>query len=100
LHLLDSVRHQGWKYLVILDEAWFYFLNQHEQTWLPGQEDSPTIQRQTISSPKTMLTVVWNPHGFHLVSLLPKGQKWPSHTILITFFPKYALFVMQEIVGN
>jgi hypothetical protein len=23
-----------------------------------------------------MLTMVWNPHGFHLVSLLPKGQKW------------------------
>jgi hypothetical protein len=31
-----------------------------------------------ISSPKTMLTVAWNPHGFHLVSLLPKGQKWTS----------------------
>jgi histone-lysine N-methyltransferase SETMAR len=25
-----------------------------------------------------MLTVVWNPHGFHLVSLLSKGQKWTS----------------------
>jgi hypothetical protein len=65
----------GWKYLVTLDEAWFYFSNQHEQIWLPDQEGPPTIQRQTISTPKTMLTVVWNPHGFHLVSLLPKGQK-------------------------
>jgi hypothetical protein len=25
-----------------------------------------------------MLTVVWNPHGFDLVSLLPKGQKWTT----------------------
>jgi hypothetical protein len=25
-----------------------------------------------------MLTVVWNPYGFHLVFLLPKGQKWTS----------------------
>jgi hypothetical protein len=25
-----------------------------------------------------MLAVVWNPHKFHLVSLLPKGQKWTS----------------------
>jgi hypothetical protein len=25
LDLLGSVQHQGWKYLVTLDEAWFYF---------------------------------------------------------------------------
>jgi hypothetical protein len=30
LDLLGSVRHQGWKYLVTLDKAWFYFSNQHE----------------------------------------------------------------------
>jgi hypothetical protein len=39
LGLLGSVQRQGWKYLVILDEAWFYFSNQHEQIWLPDQED-------------------------------------------------------------
>jgi hypothetical protein len=76
--LLGSVQHQDWKYLVTLDEAWFDFSNQHEQIWLSYQEDPPTIQRQTISSPKTMLTMVWNPHRFHLVSLLLKGQKWTS----------------------
>jgi hypothetical protein len=58
LDLLGSVQHHGWKYLVTLDDAWFYFSNQHEQIWFPDQEDPPTIQRQTISSPKTMLTVV------------------------------------------
>jgi hypothetical protein len=100
LDLLGSVHHQGWKYLVTLDEAWFYFSNQNEQIWLPDQEDPPTIQRQTISSPKTMLTVVWNPHGFHSASLLPKDRSGPANTILITFFPKYALSVMQEIVRN
>jgi hypothetical protein len=78
LDLLGSAQHQGWKYLVTLDEPWFYFSNQHEQIWLPDQKDLLTIQRQTLSSPKTMLKVVWNPHGFHLVSLLLKGQKWTS----------------------
>jgi hypothetical protein len=58
LDLLSSAQHQGGKYFVTLDEAWFYFSNQHEQIWLPDQEDPPTIQRQMISSPKTMLTVV------------------------------------------
>jgi hypothetical protein len=31
-----------------------------------------------ISSPKAMLTMVWNPHGFHLVNVLSKGQKWTN----------------------
>jgi hypothetical protein len=88
LDLLRSVHHQGWKYLVILDEAWFYFSNQHEQIWLPDQEDPPTIQQQLISGPKTMLTVVWNPHGFHLVSLLPKGQNWTSQYYIDHILPE------------
>jgi hypothetical protein len=88
LDLLGSVQHQGWKYLVTLDEAWFYFSNQHEQIWFPDQEYPPTIQQQTISSPKTMLTVVWNPHGFHLVSFLPKGQKWTSQCYIDHILPE------------
>jgi hypothetical protein len=64
------------------------FSNQHEQIWLPDQEDPPTIQRQTISSPTTMLTVVWNPHGFHLLSFLPKGQKWTSQYYMDHILPE------------
>jgi hypothetical protein len=88
LDLLGSVQHHGWKHFVTLDEAWFDFSNQHEQIWLPDQEDPPTIQRQTINSPKTMLTVLWNPHGFHLVSLLPKGQKWISQYYIDHILPE------------
>ena len=29
-----------------------------------------------ISSPKLMVTVVWNPHGFHIIDVLPKGTKF------------------------
>jgi hypothetical protein len=88
LDQLGSVQHQGWKYLVTLDEASFYFSNQHEQIWLPDQEYLPTIQRQTISSRKTMLTVVWNPHGFHLASLLPKGEKRTSQYYIDHILPE------------
>jgi hypothetical protein len=39
-----------------------------------------------------MLTVVWNPHGFHLASLLPKGQKWTSQCYIDHILPEiYAL---------
>jgi hypothetical protein len=72
------MQHQRWKYLAALDEAWFYFSNQHERIWLPGHEDPQKTERQTISSPKTMPTVVWNPHGFYLVDVLGKGQKRTS----------------------
>jgi hypothetical protein len=88
LDTLCSVQHQGWQYLVTLDEAWFYFSNQHEQIWLPDQEDPPTIQWQMITSPKTILTVLWNPHGFHLVSLMSKGQKWTSQHYIDHILPE------------
>jgi hypothetical protein len=47
----------------------------------------------------------WNRHGFHMDStwylFYRKDKSEPAIIIiLITFFPKYALFVMQEIVGN
>jgi histone-lysine N-methyltransferase SETMAR len=35
-----------------------------------------------------MLTVVWNPHGFHLVSVLPKGQKWTSQFYIDHILPE------------
>jgi hypothetical protein len=30
LDLLHSLQHQGWKYVVTLDESWLYFSNHHE----------------------------------------------------------------------
>jgi histone-lysine N-methyltransferase SETMAR len=35
-----------------------------------------------------MLTVVWNPHKFHLVSLLSKGQKWTNQYYIDHILPK------------
>jgi hypothetical protein len=37
---------------------------------------------------RIMLTMVWNPHGFHLVSLLPKGQKWTSQYYIDHILPE------------
>jgi hypothetical protein len=97
---VNFVTDSFWKYLATLGEAWFYFSNQHKQIWLPDREDPPTIQRQTVSIPKTMLTVVWNPHGSTWYLFCQKDRSGPAQTLLITFFLKSVLFVMQEIVGN
>jgi hypothetical protein len=80
LDLLHSLQHEGWKYVVTVDESWFYFSNQHEQISLPKDEDPPTNAQPMISSPKTMLSVVCNPHGFHVIGVLPKGCKYTSQS--------------------
>jgi hypothetical protein len=36
----------------------------------------PSFPKQTIISQKFMITVVWNPHGFHVIQFLLKGIKW------------------------
>jgi transposase len=34
-----------------------------------------------------MPIVAWNPHGFHLVNLLPMGQKWTSQAYIDHILP-------------
>jgi hypothetical protein len=85
LDLRRSIQYQGWKDLITLDEAWFDFSNQHEQIWHPDDEDPPKIERQMISSPKTVVTVVWNLHRFHLMNVLSKGKSRRVNIILIIF---------------
>jgi hypothetical protein len=43
----------------------------------PG-EIVPDRERQTVQSPKLMLTIVWNSSGFHIVKALPKGGKFSA----------------------
>jgi histone-lysine N-methyltransferase SETMAR len=43
----------------------------------PG-EIVPDIKRQTLQSPTLMLTIVWNPSGFHIVKALAKGGRFSA----------------------
>jgi hypothetical protein len=44
--------------------------------WTAGGEIVVDRERHTIHSPKFILTVVWNPIGFHVLKALPKGRKF------------------------
>jgi hypothetical protein len=44
--------------------------------WTAPGEIVPDRERYTIQSPKFMVTIVWNPSGFHVVKALPKGSKF------------------------
>jgi hypothetical protein len=86
----------GWKFIVALGEAWFNFWNQHDQLWRPDYEGPTTIERHTIISPKTMLDVVWNPHEFHLVNVLPNGRRGQANIILIIFSPNLLSYGTED----
>jgi histone-lysine N-methyltransferase SETMAR len=46
--------------------------------WLQSGEKVPERERHVIQSKKLMLTIVWNPNGFHLVNALSAGCTFNS----------------------
>jgi hypothetical protein len=72
-----SVQRTGqWHDLVTLDESWIYLFSEHDLMWTAPGEMVVDRKRQTVQSLKSMLTVVWNPIGFHVLKALPKGLKF------------------------
>jgi hypothetical protein len=71
-------KQRSWHDIVTLDESWFYInLNtDHELIWLQPDGDIPERERLTIQSEKVMRTIIWNPSGFNLINVLPKGFKF------------------------
>jgi hypothetical protein len=54
--------------------SWFYLSTDHEQIWLRVEEQPPEGPRHTIQDPKMMVTIAWNPPGFHLLDAFAKGN--------------------------
>jgi hypothetical protein len=78
LPMLERQKQRSWHYIVTLDESWYYLnLNtDHEHIWLEPDGEIPETERCTIQSEKVMLTIVWNPSGFDLINVVPKGFKF------------------------
>jgi hypothetical protein len=38
LRQLRPIEHHGWKFIITLDESWFYLSTDHEQIWLHAKE--------------------------------------------------------------
>jgi hypothetical protein len=71
LHQLGSIEHHGWQFIIALDESWFSLSTDHERIWLHVEEQPAERPRHTIQDPKMMVTIAWNPLGFHLLDALP-----------------------------
>jgi hypothetical protein len=72
-----------WHDIVTLDESWMYLFSEHDLMWTGPGEIVVDRERHTVQSPKFMLTVVWNPIGFHVLKALPKGRKFNAQYYII-----------------
>jgi transposase len=63
----------------------------YEQIWIHVKEQSPERLRDNIQDSKTMVTIAWNPLGFHFLDPLPKGNTFDTEyyrvDILTEFLP-------------
>jgi hypothetical protein len=69
--------------IVTLDESWIYLFSEHDLMLTALGEIVVDRERHTVESPKLMLTVVWNPIGFHVLKALPEGRKFKTQYYII-----------------
>jgi hypothetical protein len=62
--------------IVTLDELWFDFFADHEHIWFASEKPLSNRELHMLQSPKLMITIIWNPSGFHVVSAFPNGLKF------------------------
>jgi hypothetical protein len=76
LQVLSVQSTPQWHDTVTLDESWIYLFSEHDLIWTAPGEIVIDSEGHTVQSPKFMLMVVWNPIGFHVLKVFPKGRKF------------------------
>jgi hypothetical protein len=79
LRCLESAQANEWQSIMTLDESWFYLWTIHETVWVQAGQQPPERVKHMIGDRKMMVTIVWNPQGFHFVDTFPKGQKFNAN---------------------
>jgi transposase len=84
--MLRASQHNFWNYFVTGDENWFYLETSHEIIRFQHYDPHPVPDKNTINSPKVMITVFWSPTHFHLIERLPFRQIFTSNYFSQTIF--------------
>jgi hypothetical protein len=79
LRRLEPAQANEWQSIMTLDSSWFYLWTSHETLWIQASQQPPEMVKHMIGDLKMIVTIVWNPQGFHLVNALPKGQKFNAN---------------------
>jgi hypothetical protein len=72
-----------WYDIVTLEESWIYLFSETDLMWTTPGEIVVDRERHTVQSPKAMLTVVWNPIGFHGLKAPRRGANSMHHITLL-----------------
>jgi hypothetical protein len=83
--MLEVQRDRAWHDIVTLDESRFYLITDYGFTWLPRDEKVLEKESTHNSIEKFMLTIVWNPRGFHLIKVLENGRNSTPAIILLRY---------------
>jgi hypothetical protein len=76
LQVISAQSTRQWHDIITLDESWIYLFSEHELMWTAPGEIVAYREWHTAQSPRFMLTVVWDPIGFHVLNAPPKGRKF------------------------
>jgi hypothetical protein len=79
LRLLKSAQANEWQRFMTLDEFWFYLWTIHETVRVQTGQQPLEMVKHMIGGRKMMVTIVWNPQGFHLIEALLNGQKFNAN---------------------
>jgi hypothetical protein len=71
---LRSVDDQSWQCLITLDESKFYLAPDHKQIWLRPDQARPESAKRTVHDKIIIMSIAWNPLGFHFVKALPNKR--------------------------
>jgi histone-lysine N-methyltransferase SETMAR len=74
----------------------FYLSLDHEQIWLRVEEQPPERPRHTIQDPKRIMTIAWNPLGFHLLDAFPKGNTFNAEYYRLNILTEFLLLRQQD----
>jgi hypothetical protein len=89
---LISIKHQGWHFVITLDESWFYLFTDHEQIWLRADQEPPERAKDMVQDKKIMVTIASNPLGFHLVEAFLKGRGFNAEYYYDSIFTELIRF--------
>jgi hypothetical protein len=73
---LSAHAHDNWRHLVRGAKSWSIYESVRGRIWTTRYENMSEVENRNIAAMKTMLTVLWNPDGLHVVTMLPPGESF------------------------
>jgi hypothetical protein len=94
------IGHQGWQFIITLDESSFCLSTDREQIWLRVEEQASERPRHIIQDPKMMVTMAWNPLDFIYSPQFQKATHLTPSTTVLIFAQSFFRFARNLMGAN